>query len=448
MNINGKKISILGAVRSGLGAAKLAKAHGAIPFVSDYSPEEKMNEAKQILIAEGIDFEFGEHSARVFDCDFIITSPGVPSNSHVLVKAEEKEIKVFSELEFASWFCSGKIIAITGTNGKTTTTALCAHTLNTAGIKCYEAGNIGLAFSEVAAIVRPNEYVALETSSFQLDFVYSFKPYISIILNITPDHLDRYDDSFEKYTTSKQNIALNQDKSDYYIYNSDDHKIPKLNNGFVNKIGFSITNPLDDGAYSCNGDFYNSVKAVEEIVCEESRLFLKGNHNKQNALAVLAVAKIAGCTNESIADSFSSFKGVEHRLEFVRELDGVEYINDSKATNVDSVWYALQSFDNPIYLILGGKDKGNNYTQIENLVKQNVQKIYAIGSSSQKVKNFFERVVEVELKDDLNDCVLSARAEAEENSVLLLSPACASFDMFKSYEHRGKVFKEAVMSLN
>jgi UDP-N-acetylmuramoylalanine--D-glutamate ligase len=448
MNISGNKISILGAVRSGLGAAKLAKKHGAIPFVSDITVEEKMISARDQLISANIAYEFGQHSSKVFECNLIVTSPGVPNDADIIIEARKKGIKIISELEFASWFCKGKIIAITGTNGKTTTTALCAHTLNIAGFKCFEAGNIGLAFSEIVDEVNENDFVALETSSFQLDNVDQFKPFISMILNLTPDHLDRYNNSVEQYATSKLNISVNQDSSNYFIVNYDDEKIPQSMNANVNRFYFSMITPQNNGGYLCNGSFYYSNNSNNEIICDETKLSLKGDHNKQNALAVLIAAKLVGCSNDSIEKSFNTFKGVEHRLEFVRELNGVEYINDSKATNVDSVWYALQSFDKPIYLILGGKDKGNDYNQIKELVRKNVNKIYAIGSSAQKVKDFFESIVEVEIKNDLGECVNSARAEVKENNILLLSPACASFDMFNSYEHRGEIFKEAVMSLN
>ncbi|PKL89231.1 MAG: UDP-N-acetylmuramoyl-L-alanine--D-glutamate ligase [Ignavibacteriae bacterium HGW-Ignavibacteriae-2] len=447
MNITGKKISIIGAVRSGLGAAKLAKKLGAKPFVSDSSDKEKLSDAVMVLESENIEYEIGLHSEKVYECDFIITSPGVPSNSAVLTNALNKGIKIISELEFASWFCNGKILAITGTNGKTTTTSLCAYTLNKAGYKCYEAGNIGLAFSEIVLNIKEDEYVALETSSFQLDYVDSFSPFISVILNITPDHLDRYENSVAKYAASKLNIAKNQNIYQYYVCNFNDSEIPALSNEAVNKFHFSLTENLANGAFIKNGRFMFSNNYVVEDVCSLETLSIKGSHNQQNALAVLAIAKIVGCSNESIADAFTKFPGVEHRLEFVRELNGIEYINDSKATNVDSVWYALQSFDKPIYLILGGKDKGNDYNRIKELVIKHVLKIFAIGSSADKINDFFNAVVPVEIKKDLRDCVLSAHKEAQPNTILLLSPACASFDMFENYEHRGKVFKEEIMKM-
>ena len=448
MDIRGKKISIIGAVRSGIGASKLAKELGAIPFVSDNNSKVKLLDAIAVFEKNGISYECGKHSERVFDCEFIITSPGVPTNSPVLKQAREKGIKIVSEVEFASWFCKGSIISISGTNGKTTTTTLMDYTLNKCGIKCYSAGNIGEAFSEICLDVKEGEYVALETSSFQLDFTDSFKPMFSIMLNITPDHLDRYNNSFDEYTASKIKITKNQSEDDFFIYNADDANIKKnVDNKKVQKLAFSVKSELPAGAFCKGGKMFFSWFGKITEVCSSSDLFIKGEHNIANALAVLIVAKILDLPNKKIRDAFSSFKGVEHRIEFVRELDGVEYYNDSKATNVDSVWVALKSFQKPLYLILGGKDKGNNYDQIRELVLQNVKKVYAIGISAQKVYDYFHKIVQTEIMDSLESCVIAARKEAEKNSVVLLSPACASFDMFDNYEHRGKVFKEAVSKL-
>jgi len=448
MDIRGKKISVIGAVRSGLGAAKLAKKLGAIPFVSDCSSEKDLSDSISVLKSESIAFECGAHTDEVYDCDLIVTSPGVPTNSSVLTNALKKNIKVVSEVEFASWFCKGGIISITGTNGKTTTTALMNYTLNQAGIKCYSAGNIGEAFSEIALDVKENEFVSLETSSFQLDFVDGFKPCFSMILNITPDHLDRYNNNFDEYINSKIKIAKNQNEDDFFIYNADDQNIKNnLKNKKVQKLAFSLLSEVPAGAYYKEGKIYFSWFGKTSEVCSSSDLFIKGEHNIANALPVLIIAKLLNVPNQKIRNAFSSFKGVEHRIEFVRELDGVEYYNDSKATNVDSVYVALKSFDKPLYLILGGKDKGNNYDQIKELVKKHVAKIYAIGSSAQKVYDYFSSIVLTEIKESLKACVEAGRNEAQPGTVVLLSPACASFDMFKNYEHRGKVFKEEVNKL-
>ncbi len=443
-NITGKHITILGAVRSGIAAAKLAKEMGATPFVSDYS--DKLTSVPE-LDKLGIAYELGGHSDGLFECDFIITSPGVPSNSSVILEAEKRGVEIFSEIEFASWFCKGNIIAITGSNGKTTTTTLCNHTLNYCGVKTYSAGNIGVAFSEVVLEVEEDEYVALEVSSFQLDYIESFKPKYAVLLNITPDHLDRYENNFNKYAESKLKINTNQDNDDFIIYNIDDNYLSKskLNNG--KGIKFSLKT-LNDGVSIDNNNFIIKTKEKVETICNTSVLQIKGEHNQYNAMAVIAIAKLVGIGNKKITEALSTFAGVEHRLELVRTLNGISFINDSKATNVDSVWYALNSFKNPIRLILGGKDKGNDYNRIKELVSNNVKKIYAIGASSETILNFFEAIVETKRMDSFEEAVNTAFSDADDQEVILLSPACASFDMFQNYEERGKIFKQLVMKLS
>jgi len=448
MDLKGKKITVLGAVRSGIGAAKLIKTLGGIPFISDSGQKDKLVKQIETIESLGIAYECGAHSEKAFDCDFIVTSPGVPSNSYPIAEAAKRNIKVISELELASSFCKGKIIAITGTNGKTTTTALCAYLLNECGIKAYAAGNIGIAFSEMVLDIKENEYVTLETSSFQLDFIDNFKPAFSMILNITPDHLDRYNNSFAEYADSKIVIAKNQNADDYLVTNADDANTPvnKIK-GSVKMLQFSLKNEVANGAFCKDGKLFYALNGKSEFVCNAEDLFIKGEHNIANALAVLAVAKTLGLPNEKIKSSFASFPGVEHRIEFVREFNGIKFYNDSKATNPDSVWYALRSFSRPVYLILGGKDKGNDYNQIKEPVLNVVKKIYAIGVSAQKVYDFFSPIIPVEMVSTLEGCVIKGSKEAKPGEVVLLSPACASFDMFDNYEHRGQVFKQAVMSL-
>ncbi|MBI9070477.1 MAG: UDP-N-acetylmuramoyl-L-alanine--D-glutamate ligase [Melioribacteraceae bacterium] len=448
MNIQGKKISILGAVRSGIGAAKLAKQLGAIPFVSDMSSMEKLSDQIKQLEELNIEYEIEAHSEKVFDADFIITSPGVPGNAPVLLKAKEKCIDVISEIEFASWFCKGTIIAITGTNGKTTTTSLCAHVLNEAGYKTYLAGNIGFAFSEIVLDVEESDYVALEVSSFQLDHISKFRPKYAMILNITPDHLDRYDFDFNKYVNSKLSISMNQIESDCLITNVDDRTLGLRSiNTQSELIQFGIENKIVLGAYLLEDKLYFKNIEQSEFICDSQSMQIKGEHNIQNALAVICVTKKIGLTNVEIGNGLKSFSGVEHRLEFVKEINGISFINDSKATNVDSVWFAIRSFDRPLYLILGGKDKGNNYDQILEPVKKHVKKIYAIGSSAEKVYEYFHSRVETEITDTIEKSIDKSIKEAENGDIVLLSPACASFDQFNSYEHRGEVFKKIVNSL-
>jgi UDP-N-acetylmuramoylalanine--D-glutamate ligase len=448
MEIKGKNISVIGAVRSGIGAAKLIKKLGGIPFVSDSSDTEKLRQSVLSLADENIDFELGGHSDRVYNCTMMVVSPGVPSDSFVVKKAMSKKIKVISEIELAAAFCKGNIIAITGTNGKTTTTTLCGYVFNHCGKKTYTAGNIGIAFSEIALDVNKDEFVALEVSSFQLDFIEKFKPKVAIILNITPDHLNRYENNYENYALSKLKIFDNQDPSDYLIINRDSKDLMNFfkSSGSV-IVNFSTSTKMTDGCWFENEMVSFRLNGYEKFNCRRDDISLPGEHNLSNTMAVICAAKIFGLNSGKIIEALKLFKGVEHRLEFVREIDGVKYINDSKGTNVDSVWFALKSFDSPIFLILGGQDKGNDYNQIKDLVIQNVKKIFAIGSSAEKVFNFFHAFVKVEIKESLQSAVLSANQEAREGEIVLISPACASFDMFDNYEHRGKVFKEAVFNL-
>jgi UDP-N-acetylmuramoylalanine--D-glutamate ligase len=448
MEIAGKRISVIGAVRSGVGAAKLVKKLGGQPFVSDSADQLNLKGSLQVLNENEIKYETGNHSDEVYKCDLMVVSPGVPSDAPVVLNARSEKIKVISEIELASEFCKGKIIAVTGTNGKTTTTALCGHIFNTCGYKTYTAGNIGLAFSEIALNVNENEFVALEVSSFQLDMIENFKPETAMILNITPDHLNRYQNKMENYIASKLRIYKNQDKDDYLILNKDDEILNENITHYKSRsFYFSLKENLNNGCYRFKDQIIFNRDSRLEFAFPVNEMQIRGDHNAANAMAVITAAKISGFNNEKIKEGLRTFKGVEHRLELVKEIGGVKYINDSKATNVDSVWYALQSFSEPVFLILGGQDKGNDYGKIRDLVEKGVKKIYAIGSSAEKIFNYFHSFVKVELKVTLEDAVLTASKEAASGDVVLLSPACASFDMFDNYEHRGRVFKEAVNKL-
>jgi len=448
MEIKGKKISVIGAARSGVGAAKLVKRLGGSPFVSDFSPKEKINDAVNQLKNENIDFEFGGHSDRVYESSLMIISPGVPNDSQVLQNARAKGIMMISEVEFAYHYCKGKIIAITGTNGKTTTTSLCGHVFNTCGYKTHVAGNIGLAFSEIALDVKEGEFVSLEVSSFQLDLIEKFKPAAALILNITPDHLNRYENSIDKYAESKQRIYKNQDEKDFLILNKDSKPVMKYLSQHKSKsIYFSLNEEQNDGCFLSDDEVIFRLRGKEIFRCSRNDIKIRGEHNLANAMSVICAAKVFNLDNSGIIKGLQTFESVEHRLELVRQIDGVKFINDSKATNVDSVWYALKSFDESILLILGGQDKGNDYEQIKDLVLQRVKKIYAIGSSAEKVFNFFHHDVKVEIVKSLEEAVKNSSREAIKGDIVLLSPACASFDMFNNYEHRGKVFKEAVNNL-
>jgi len=448
MELKGKKITVIGAVRSGTGAAKLIKRSGGVPFVSDSENNQKVLDSVKVLEQNNIAYETGGHSDKVLDCELMIVSPGVPLDSPVIVKARNKNIKMISELELAYTVNKGKIIAVTGTNGKTTTTALISHIFNHCGHKTYAAGNIGYAFSEIADEVKAGEFISLEVSSFQIDLTEQFKPDTALLLNITPDHLNRYENSFNKYIKSKMRIFRNMGQKDSIILNRDDEVI---NNNFTHKNSnvyyFSLNQEVSSGCSINKGEIVFRNKSKDQFHFPAAELFIKGEHNIANSMAAIIAAKIYDFDNKKIAEALRSFRGVEHRLEFVREIAGVKYINDSKATNIDSVWYALRSFDQPLFVIMGGQDVGNDYNKIKELVREKVIKIYAIGSSADKVFNFFHNLVKVEVKASMEDAVMAANKEARNNDIVLLSPACKSFDMYTSYEHRGEVFKQAVLNL-
>jgi UDP-N-acetylmuramoylalanine--D-glutamate ligase len=449
-----RSFSVIGAARSGIAAAKLLRNKGYDVFLSDFNPENKINsDFVKEIIKNSIEHEFGTHSEKVFEKDVIVVSPGIPQNSEVLVKAFSRDKEVISEIELASWFCRGKIISITGTNGKTTTTTLTGKIFEDGGQKAYVCGNIGTAFCDVVDEIGEDEAAIVETSSFQLDNIKRFKPYISILLNITPDHLDRYEKSLDNYISSKLKVTANQDDNDYFIFNYDDEVIKQSINADIKarKIPFSIKkNPGDKysaGAYLQDNRiiYYNSTGKHQLI--DTKKLIIKGQHNIYNSMASIIASKIYKIKDVDIDRTLTEFKGVEHRLEFVKELNGIKFYNDSKATNVNSVWYALQGFAEPIVLILGGRDKGNDYTEIQKEVEKYVKHIVALGESRDKVYNFFKDIVPVTLADDMEDAVRKAYWKADANNIVLLSPACASFDQFENYEHRGREFKRIVNEL-
>lgn len=449
-----KSFSIIGAARSGIAAAKLLKSKGYRVFLSDSGSKEKINKNFLSEINQNeIPFELDKHSDRVFESDLIVVSPGVPQDSEVIKKSLQLGKEVVSEIELSSWFCRGKIISITGTNGKTTTTAIIGELFKDAGYKTFVCGNIGTAFADVVDQINESSVAVVETSSFQLDNIKTFKPYISLLLNITPDHIDRYDHTYQKYIDSKFRVFEYQTEEDYFIYNYDDYITRKnLNHEIRPKsIPFSIRENLgkkfDLAGYLNGTEIIYKDRFGEGSIIDTRKLIIKGQHNIYNSIASIIAAKIFKIKNESIEKTLSEFKGVEHRLEFVRELDGVKYYNDSKATNVNSVWYALQGFSGPIVLILGGRDKGNDYTEIEKEVKKFVKYVIAIGESKDKVYNFFKNIVPAEIAGDMKDAVKLASSKAKKNDIVLLSPACASFDMFDNYEHRGKEFKKIVNEL-
>lgn len=449
--ITGKKVTILGMARSGQAAALLLRRHGAKVFVSDSGSKNNLHEGIKQLQSVGIDYETENHSHRALDADLIVVSPGVPSDAPIISKAGDRNITVISELELASLYCRAPIVAVTGTNGKTTTTTLIGKIFERAGKPHRVGGNIGTAFSGFAEDIGENETAVLEISSFQLDHIQSFRPRISVMLNITPDHLDRYDADFEKYIASKCRIFENQTVKDYLIYNHDDdetrEQVRRFASLHVKTVPFSARERLNEGAFIENGVLAILTDGKTAKILSTDSIGIRGIHNLYNAMAAALAALISGIDEKTIAETLTKFKGVEHRLEFVRELNGVKYINDSKATNVESVWYALQAYSEPLIILLGGRDKGNDYGKLHEPVTKHVKAVIAIGESAQKVFGAFISLKPVTIADSMEDAVKKARAAATAGDIVLLSPACASFDWFRNYEHRGQVFKEIVMSL-
>jgi len=450
-DVRERRFSIIGAARSGLAVARLLKRRGASVFLSERSPAEAMKEAAAALAKEKVPAEFGGHTGRVLEADTIVLSPGVPSETPIVVQALESGKAVVSELEVASWFCPAPIVAITGTNGKTTTTTLAGRIFEDAKRPSVTAGNIGRAFAEVVEGLTERHVAILEVSSFQLDYIASFRPEVAVILNITPDHLDRYGHSFEKYIAAKCRVFENQRGGDVVIYSYDDDitrdRVQRLVPAGVTLLPFSIAGTPPVGALVRNGRLTTIVRGQEADVIGTGEISIRGGHNLANAMAASLVAKVMGIPTASLRATLRNFKGVEHRLEFVRELDGVTFVNDSKATNVDSVWYALQSFPQPMIVLMGGRDKGNDYARLYELVRKHVKSIVAIGESADKVVGAFADLVPVKKAASMEDAVRVAAGEAAAGDVVLLSPACASFDWFENYEHRGRVFKELVMKL-
>jgi UDP-N-acetylmuramoylalanine--D-glutamate ligase len=444
-----KKFSVIGGARSGLAVAKLLRARGASVFLSEKALAEKMPQAIDELEKLGMPYEFGDNTQRILDADVIVLSPGVPSDIPVLKAAKARAAKIVNEIEVASWFCLAPIIAITGTNGKTTTTALVGRIFEDARRHAIPAGNIGTAFSQIVDQLTQQSVAIVEVSSFQLDHIESFRPTVTVLLNITPDHLDRYQQSFEQYVASKCRVFENQRAGDSVIYNLDDEvaksNVEKLVDPRVKKLPFSTKESVKEGAFVEGDRLRTIVHSVESDVIAAGDLSVRGKHNLHNAMAASLVAKVMDISTASLRSTLKNFRGVEHRLEFVRQVNGVTFINDSKATNVESVWYALQSFDQPIIAILGGRDKGNDYSRLLDVVREHVKNIVAVGESAEKIVGVFTPIVTVTKVTTMKEAVHTAASLASSGDVVLLSPACASFDWFENYEHRGHMFKQIVM---
>jgi UDP-N-acetylmuramoylalanine--D-glutamate ligase len=438
-----KKIVILGGGESGVGAALLAKAKGFEVFLSDKGM--LSDNYKEILAQNNIPFEEGEHTeVKILDASEVIKSPGIPDKVELIKKLHSLRIPLISEIEFASRYTKAKIIAITGSNGKTTTTLLTYHILKNAGLNVGLAGNVGESFAK-QVIEDTFDYFVLELSSFQLDNCFKFKADVAILLNITPDHLDRY------YIESKFRILQNTTASDDFIYYQESEalmgELSKRTDLTVNRLPVSLIGKTEQGGYLENEILKVNYKN-ETFEFPQTELPINGSHNIINSLAAILVSKALGLDNEQITAGLKSFQSVEHRLEPCGEIKGVKYINDSKATNVDSVFYALGSYDEPIILIMGGVDKGNDYRQIEQLVEQKVKALICMGKDNSKLVEFFgKKVPMIFTVDSMQKAVRLSSDLGTEGDVVLLSPACASFDLFKNYEDRGRQFKANVAEL-
>lgn len=444
-----KRFVILGGGESGVGAALLAKQQGYDVFLSDGSSlrDDYRNELQQA----GIAFEEGLHTeSKILNADEVMKSPGIPEKAAIVKKIRANGIDVISEIEFAYRFKgNSKIVAITGSNGKTTTTALIHFICKTAGLDCALVGNIGDSFAKQVAVDPKPLYIA-EISSFQLDDIKTFRPDIAVLVNITEDHLDRYDYNFENYIRSKFRIAMNQQSTDSFIYCADDEVTMKYLNQFnihANQLPISMKRELPNGAFIKDGDMY--VRTGQDFTTMSVFDFaLKGKHNQYNTMAACVAATTLDIRKDKIRDAVQNFQSLEHRMEHVATVRGVEFINDSKATNVNSTWYALESMTKPTILILGGVDKGNDYSLIAELVKEKVKAIICLGTDNTKIHEAFDSITET-IVDTSNatDAVQAAFHFATKGDVVLLSPACASFDLFKNYEDRGNQFKKVVKDL-
>jgi UDP-N-acetylmuramoylalanine--D-glutamate ligase len=449
MELKGKKVLVVGLGKSGLAAAMFLRRRGAQVTVSDLRSAQALSKEIPSLLEAGILVEAGGHGLLTFRRqDLIVVSPGVPLSTPELVQVRNLGLPIIGELELAARFLKGNVLAITGSNGKTTTTTLCGAIFSAGGFATLVAGNIGLPVIEVVDQSKPGAWSVLEVSSFQLETTQSFHPSIAVILNITPDHLDRHG-TFENYRAMKEKIFANQTAEDYLILNGDDPVAQQAASRARSQIfWFSRSKIVRCGAFVMNGMvvFRASERTSPIPVFPVAAIPLKGEHNVENVLAAVCAACVAGLPAEAIARAVASFHAVEHRLEFVASIQGVDYYNDSKATNVDATAKAIASFPGNIHLILGGKDKGSDYTQLNALLRERVKTVYTIGSAAEKIEGQIAGVAKVIRAGTLEAAVDQAATQAEAGDVVLLAPACSSFDQFENYEQRGRVFKKAVLA--
>jgi UDP-N-acetylmuramoylalanine--D-glutamate ligase len=452
MELNGKRVLVVGLGKSGVASALFMKARGARVTVSDTKSGDELRNEIPVLLDHGITVETGGHGDRTFrGQDLIVVSPGVPVDAPPLVQARALGEAVIGEIELAAQFLPGPIVAITGSNGKTTTTTLTGEIVTAAGIPALVGGNIGTPAISLAERAQADTVIVLEISSFQLETIQSFRPKVAVVLNVTPDHLDRHR-TFEVYAAAKARIFENQQGSDFAVLNADDPTcVAMAARTRAQVFWFSRQKEVQKGAGVRDGNIVFRDGSGQRQIMQVSEIPLKGAHNLENVLAAVCAGTLLGCAPEKIREAVRDFKAVEHRLEFVATIRGVDYYNDSKATNVDATIKALESFPANIHLILGGKDKGSDYTLLDDLLRQRVKRVYTIGAAAAKIESQIvsskNRGPEVVHAENLENAIRKANAAAQPGDVVLLAPACASFDQFKSYEHRGKVFKEIVRAL-
>jgi len=448
MELTNKRVLVVGLGKSGVASALFLKARGARVTVSDSKPEAELRSEILLLLEHGITVETGGHGDRTFrGQDLIVVSPGVPFDSPQLMQARTLGEPVIGEIELAARFLPGPVVAITGANGKTTTTSLAGEIIKAGKFPCVVGGNIGTPAIMLVDRAKPETWIVLEISSFQLETIAGFRPRIAVILNITPDHLDRHK-TFPNYVSAKARIFEYQQPDDFSVLNADDPTTAGLaGRTRAQLFWFSRKKEVERGALVRGAHIFFRDGHRERQVMPLAEIPLKGSHNQENALAAVSVGALVGCEPGQIREAVRSFKAVEHRLEFVARIAGVDYYNDSKATNVDATIKALESFPANIHLILGGKDKGSDYTVLSDLLRQRVKRVYTIGAAAAKIESHIQGAAEVLHAETLENAIRQASESAAAGDIVLLAPACASFDQFKNYEHRGRVFKEVVHSL-
>jgi UDP-N-acetylmuramoylalanine--D-glutamate ligase len=449
MQVNGKHILIVGAARSGMAAAHFLRARGARVTLNDAKPVEQWPETRE-LSATGIEIVGGGHPLELFaQADLIVVSPGVPLALEVFQHARKVGVPVIGEVELAARFLRGRIVGITGSNGKTTTTTLIGELLKDGGLSTQVGGNIGTALISLVETSSDDSYTVVELSSFQLEAVEQLHCFVAVLINITPDHLDRYD-SMEAYAAAKANIFINQTPNDFAVLNADDERVAKMDALTPARvIWFSRKSALPNvqaGIFLRGEQIVSRWDGVEQVLLERADITLRGDHNLENVMSALGVGLACGVASASMRATIRQFKGVEHRLEFVAELDGVKYYNDSKATNVDAAIKSLEAFPGGITVILGGKDKGGDFTPLAPLVKERCEHVILIGAAAEKIASALAKTRPLHRAATLRDAVRLGGQLTQPGGVVLLAPACASFDMFDNFEHRGRVFKEEVVS--